>query len=252
MKISKIAQFNNFEGQNEDPDFDLDFDPNIPNPMLDRIYHEIVPVITQVKTDACTTVYKVNRQKVKLWMVCDGAPALGLLHNDGLTEYHKRYPLVPKWSDTHWIKNEHRYEHQDINNIQGPTYDVLPNGAQDLIDFVQENTPKLQSRQARYQQLPAYGIVLGPKKLDKNTRSYSRPEIYLAQQGLIINVPKQNLYHPWWDKIFDFCNRHNPTDTINPRYSDIAYEDLSESEFQELIQLIHEGITANILQPGRN
>jgi hypothetical protein len=256
MRISKIAQFNNFEDQNEDPDFDLDFDPNIPNPMLDQVYQNVTQEmmlrkITQIKTSACDTVYDVNGTKVILWIISGGTPALGLIENvnDCGYNYTKRYPIVPQWSSDKWMNHKDRYEHQDPNNIQGPTYDILPNGAQDLIDFVNEHKPKMQLRQTRYAMLPVHGRFYGKKALNRFYRSFSRPYIKLSRDNCFIDVPKPAAYPPWWGIMLRFFQDNNTDSTGEPKYISLQYEDLSEPAFAEFIQLLHDGITLGILQP---
>jgi hypothetical protein len=200
----------------------------------------LITQVYQLETSSCETTYDFGGTIVKLWIITGGTPALAL-EDYSLTQ---RFPIVSKWSNENWLKEENRYKHQNPNAIQGPTYDVLPNGKQDIIDYALTNFPKAQTRQTRYNSLPIKGNIKGKKSLDKATKSYSQPSLTLNPYYFNVNVPKPENYHPWWSKILAFCNTHSKLNHLNSG----SYEKLSEAEFKELVNLLNEGVSKGIIQ----
>lgn len=197
--------------------------------------------VYQLQTSACETTYDVGGTIVKLWIITGGTPALAMMGENIDYSFQQEFPPVQEWSNENWLKEENRYKHQNPNAIQGPTYDVLPNGKQDIINFALTNSPKAKTRQTRYNSLPIKGNIKGKKSLDKATRSYSQPSLTLAPHYFHANIAKPENYHPWWGKMLAFCNSHNKLNNTG------SYENLSESEFKELVNLLNEGISNGII-----
>lgn len=201
--------------------------------------------VYQLQTSACETAYDVGGTIVKLWIITGGTPALAIIDANAGYSFEQRFPHIQEWSNENWLKEERRYKHQNPNAMQGPTYDVLPNGKQDIINFALTNAPKAQIRQNRYNSLPIKGNIKGKKSLDKATRSYSQPSLTLAPHYFHANIAKPENYHPWWSKMLAFYNTHNQLN--NPGSYTGSYENLSESEFKELLNLLNEGVSKGII-----
>ena len=106
--------------------------------------------VVQVSTSSCETIYEVFGHKIRLYIITGGTPALSFSDYS----FVERFPYIEKWKDSNFLKDELRYSFQDANNIQGPTFEVLPNGINDLIDFVNSYSPLHKLRQERFLNLP--------------------------------------------------------------------------------------------------
>ena len=243
MKITKISQF-----EEDNDDFLIELQDEIQQDEENAaIEAKKIPVI-QLKTTSCTTTYNVGGVTVKLWMITGGTPALAIMGENGEYLLDKKYPDVQQWSNENWLKDESRYRHQNPNAIQGPTYDVLPNGKQDLIDFVVNNDPKAKLKQSRYKALPVKGTIKGKKALDKTNRSYSQPTLTLTPNYLYVRTPKPQLYHPWWSKMLRF---YDSTLHVN-RTTTKSYDEMSDTEFTKLVNLLNEGILTGVIKTATN
>lgn len=94
--------------------------------------------IIQVSTSVGHTIYKVGDHTLRLWIITGGQPALALQDNTCT----QTYPIKDtRWTMEHWKIRMCDgcygcYDHQDPTNIQGPTFDVLPDGAKSIYDFL--------------------------------------------------------------------------------------------------------------------
>jgi len=95
--------------------------------------------IEQLSTSSCETIYEVRRGEelylLRLWIIVGGTPALAFEDRKGP---EKQYPDRKLWRGPY--KNGY-YSHQDTENPQGPTLDVLPEGAVTVAEFLEEAIP---------------------------------------------------------------------------------------------------------------
>lgn len=117
--------------------------------------------IKQVRTSSCETIYDVEFQgetyRLRLWVIGGGTPALGFADYGISKRFVPSEEMRQKWSG--WERG--RYPHQDPNNIQGPTPNVLPNGLADIEGFLFEYVPKREEGIAKAEernQLRAWGL----------------------------------------------------------------------------------------------
>ena len=204
----------------------------------------------QVSARACETVYDVDGVKIRLWIIVGGTPAIDF-ENYG---FSKRFPDVEKWSDKNWDKNICRYKHQiyhEPKELQGPTFEVLPNGEQDILDFIKENLPKMELSLRRSMELidilkgknakvkeSGHGYNLVSKgKRDIEEHTVARVEwlirdLFVSSLTIISIVyagfvnEKINLFSQWWN---DLKNIINPIDNSVKYWCDI-----SEEKYQEI------------------
>lgn len=105
--------------------------------------------IKQISTASCETVYDVEyggeTYRLRLWIIVGGTPALAFADYTGGT---KRFPSLEKWAS--WDKG--RYPHQNPDDVQGPTFDVLPNGLADVKKFLVEFLPKRKAAIAKQEE----------------------------------------------------------------------------------------------------
>lgn len=111
----------------------------------------------QVSTSACQTVYRVGKHLIELGIITGGTPVLDFT----CFGYSKRYPIIDiRWMDCdfskdgipktdNWLDSQGCFKHQDPKNIQGPTFDVLPNGVQSLYEYLDELLPCKALRESR-------------------------------------------------------------------------------------------------------
>jgi hypothetical protein len=93
--------------------------------------------IKQIKTSACRTSYDVDGLIIGLWIITGGTPAIEF--EEDIT-FSQRFPIKDeKWTNKNWNDEIIRYIHQIGKKIQGPTYDVLPNGLKDIEKFIHKN-----------------------------------------------------------------------------------------------------------------
>lgn len=196
----------------------------------------------QLSTKTCETVYRVNGQTVRLWIITGGTPALDF-SDYGFT---KRYPEIERWNNTHWIGK--RYDHQDPQNIEGPTAaEVLPNGEQDLIDFVTEFAPIREKRLDRYNSLPTHNHT-SPRFHDQNNGCYFRASLSFRPHYVGgVTVDSSCYCGPGREEIEQFGNKawHNLAvilDQVNTARYDSprsgGWESLSDEEFDKVVQAI--------------
>jgi len=203
--------------------------------------------VHQVSTSACETVYDVNGILVKLWTITGGEPAIAF----GDYSYMQRFPIKDiRWINNNWIIEERRYKHQDPNNIQGPTVNVLPNGVNTLINFVEKYHPLKKLKVERMKALPFMGNIRSKPYKDKESITF-HCEACLDRYGVSqvqtiskhykhIDPEKIAIAHPWWKKYSDFLL------SISIKES-IGYEQFSESQFSSLVTFLHEGLSSKAI-----
>lgn len=117
--------------------------------------------IQQLKTSSCKTLYKVIHHgrpyKVRLWIIVGGTPALAFADNKGGT---RRFE-VSEVQAQKWQGWDGCYPHQNPDNPQGPTVADLPNGRDDLEQFVIDYAPHRSAqlkREAEYKWRKAHRL----------------------------------------------------------------------------------------------
>ena len=211
----------------------------------------------QVKTNACSTIYKVGEHEVELIMITGGTPALDFVGFG----YSKRFPIKDeRWVDPDfskdgipetgkWLSNEGRYQHQDPNNIQGPTLDVLPNGIQSLYEYLDEMLPRKALRESRLAQF-SYPSLESKRYYDKENRTYFRLRANVQYGRIPCVTAVSNIYSGRCERNLKLpCVSKEWVDLaafINPivdgkipagRYKPFALDDLTEDLFQTLLAL---------------
>jgi hypothetical protein len=201
----------------------------------------------QLSTRTCETVYDVDGVLIRLWIIAGGIPAIDF-DSWGFT---KRFPIVEKWSDENYIGVENRYKHQERINLQGPTFEVLPNGEQDILDYIKENLPKrdlclnranelISILQGKNTKLYAdgWGMKLESKgKRDKEEHTIARASwcirpTYISPIGInsaiyggFVEI-KIELFSKWWKEAKDLINHLS--------WSNFYWHDITEEKYQAI------------------
>ena len=174
-------------------------------------------MIKQISTSSCETIYDVDGNIIRLFVITGGTPAISF--NNG--SFVQRYPDLPKYSNENWLKDfphhsQCHFKHQDTKNIQGITYDELPNGEQTIYDYIKENLPKKQLAEQRYNDLPIK-FVESKGKRDKENHTVVRAQIDFRLNGVSPvtfcsgcywgrHDEKVVLFHEWWKAMQELCN----------------------------------------------
>jgi len=214
--------------------------------------------VLQLSTKSCETIYQVGDNRVRLFIVTGGTPALSF---DDHT-FTERFPMWDmRWNvkQEEWGKRE-CYPHQNPDSIQGPTFDVLPEGRKTLEDFVGRNAPKLALRVERYANLPVPPKMLHPYAFSRHGKQIVSKRIRDADEGTFVNFEAQlcpyrfglvtcsskyyagrcedkveKLAPSWWKKFNAFAA------PICDASRD-CYDKLTETEYQQLCDLLKEGV----------
>ena len=235
---------------NDDPDPDDD--------MMSSIHEVLVPKTDMTGTKTCESFYDIMGERIQLWMITGGTPALAFADDYSFTE---RFPKVEAWGDKHWNMDTGRYDHQDPNNVKGPTYDVLPNGKWTLINYAQRNIPLKKLREERFKALPIYGKLISKGYQDKVSGVRVRFTTHIDKRDFD-PVKVESRYYKgdpieliarakgWWGKYAEFIN---PVFLYNrDRYGNAHIEDLDQEDFDQMLVLLREGVaTGAILEDGR-
>ena len=98
------------------------------------------PKVEQLKTSFCSTTYSVGGTRVGLFVTMGNNVALAFSGD----RHYRQFPLNDeKWLNSNWVEAmgnnviKGHYRHQNPDNPVGPTYDLLPEGEDTLIDFVE-------------------------------------------------------------------------------------------------------------------
>ena len=194
------------------------------------------PEMTQQETKSSETIYNVEGISVRLWIIVGGQPALSFEDYS----FQERYPITDKRWTEEWDRKKEAYPHQDPKNLQGPTYDVLPEGIHTLRKFVDKYRPMKELRERRNAAVPIRWGITSKKVLDKKNRRFCQLHVSFNHGG-VSNVygdkDKMELFHPWWTKFRDFV------EPILARAKGPAtgYEIFSEQEFRGFLDLLREG-----------
>jgi hypothetical protein len=192
-------------------------------------------MITQLLTSACETLYDVDGKVLRLWIIVGGTPAVAFTNYS----FTQRYPVVEKWSQKNWSDKDIKYAHQDKSNIQGPTFDVLPNGEASLYEYLKETTPLKKLREQRRSELPYVCSIKSTRFHDKDNRCYFHCELRINDRGISPVTASSSCYagrceheiqkyaSQWWK---DAVNLFNPI--FDKGHSN--YEELSEEDFQTI------------------
>jgi len=217
--------------------------------------------IIQLSTSSCQTIYRVDQYKILLWIITGGQPAMSF---DDHT-FTERFPITDtRWAVEHteW-KRLNRYPHQDPKAMQGPTFDVLPEGRKTLVDFVAKNAPLLELREKRFGMLPDIEAFMHRSIFCKNNIRSKR--VHDAEERTYVTFKAElrnfrfgpvtassasysgrcedkiaSLAPEWWKRYAAFVS---PLCDANRG----SYEKLTEEEFKQLCDLLTEGIATNSL-----
>ena len=189
--------------------------------------------INQINTTSCTTTYIVNGIKLRLWIITGGTPALSFEDYD----YTQRYKPVEKWSSKHY--NHGKYDHQEYNCIQGPTFDVLPNGIEDVKMFIKEHLPKKKLRDKRFDELPFRGELHSRRIHDKDNYCYSYCVLRLKRNSVNMVLVESKYYSSSEDElIYLFPNKWVNLAKIMKKYNNYKWEDLTEKQYNDICEAI--------------
>jgi len=216
--------------------------------------------IKQIETSSCKTTYLVNKENSSenfvlfLSMVTGGIPMLSF---DDYS-FSKRYPVVEKWDNSHWNQELGLYDHQDKDALQGPTFEVLPDGEKTIEQFLEKNASLIELRIRRYNDLPLRKDFLhtdgwgrpflnSRRFLDKEARSYVSfsvgfSPLSFSASVLVISARcfgafpdvVEKFAPEWWKKYNKFTSglKNNPY---------FYYELLTDTEYTQLCLLLEEG-----------
>ena len=216
MNWYKKAQADDYFGEDED--------------LLQVVLDEVWTPFSQSKTKACKTVYEIKGVKVLLWIITGGEPALAF-EDYSFTEH---FPPVASRGDDSWSNEDHKYNHQDSNDMPGPTVAVLPNGAETLRDFVRRNLPIKQLRHSRFSMLPFSGRITSRKKKNKETKSFSNYNLDLIENRVGIYGINEDNYQlfPWGYAMIQF---------LEPFLGSTTYDVFTNAQFETFVELLIEG-----------
>jgi hypothetical protein len=222
--------------------------------LLKDVVEEVVyPAPEQRSTTTCESIFMVDGEKVRLWIITGGEPALAFEDHS----FSERFPVKDeRWTSQSWDKGEGKYLHQNKENIVGPGLDVLPNGKWTLLDFVRRNLPLKKLRNQRYNSLPIKGNISSRKFLDRENRTkvsfqsdlnphrFSPVSAESANYGGRMDDVVARLAPPWWKEYSSF---------INPLYDSnmhgASYENLSQEQFDHLVKLLEKGLASGAIVP---
>ena len=211
--------------------------------------------VQQISTSSCQTAYQVGDYRVNLWVIAEeGEPCLAFDDHS----FSERFPVKDKrWtSDKFWLG---RYHHQDPDNMQGPTFEVLPDGEKTLINFVERNGPVHQTNKLRWTELvkTAGGMgyrgdgltnvrLVSRRIHDKANHSYGfmEADVNLHYFGRVLFSSSSFSGRPdyeimekngkWWKEYADFIT---PLVDSNRR----CYYKLTDEEYQQFLNLMKRG-----------
>ena len=147
--------------------------------------------------------------------------------------------------------------------MQGPTFDVLPEGRKTLEGFVERNLPLRNLRAERFAKLPVPARMLhgepcwGNKIVshrihDKDNFTFVRFEVLLRSMRFGPVTANSTVYSgrcdseiaklapAWWKKFAAFANPIADSDRD-------FYEKLTDSEYQQLCDLLTEGVKTKVI-----
>jgi len=192
--------------------------------------------IHRVSNTACQTIYDVDGVTVRLFVIVGGIPALALEDHS----YTVRFPYLEKWdSEKHWDKVKGHFDFQDPNNLQGPTYNILPEGRLTLEKYVHAIGARRDLAQERWNNLPIQENIYSPKVLDKEQRTYVQAKLELNPRrvggiGMIHGDKEQiRLLPAWWKNANDIF-----TNIWKNHYAG-SWDELTEEEYQNVVRFLN-------------
>jgi hypothetical protein len=204
----------------------------------------------ELETDICETIYLVDGYEVRLWIIVGGTPALDFYRtrdtgesNGGFTQ---RYPIVEEWAEfikpkpTLGGRERGRFRHQDPKNIQGPKFDVLPNGEADLIAFVSQNKANMELRNQRYYNLPEI-LFESPRYHNTEDQYYFRAR-YEARLNFIggVIIDAAHMIGQPGTELQEYGGKtwQDLAKTL-AKYRREGWYDLTDDEYQEIVNAIN-------------
>ena len=207
-----------------------DDDPDV----FQEAWDDVFTPFSQGSTSSCTTTYEISGVKVLLWIIVGGTPALSFEDHS----FIERFPKVESWSNDFWDIDEEKYEHQTKENVQGPTVDVLPDGADTLRDFIKRNLPLKQLRDERYSLLPLQGRISSRKRMLKPERHFVEYSLALLPNTFYISHidDKCSSLFPWGSELQNFLKP-----ILLRTQGQDGYEVFTDEEFAAFLDLIEKG-----------
>lgn len=210
----------------------------------------------------CERVFKVGDYTLRLFIICNGAPALSF-ENYALRE---SYPVTTLYSNENWDKKLGKYVHQD-SLADGPGFDVLPDGLNTVKKYLEINIPRYELRQKRYKEVEglltragvlhrdgSFDSVVSHKKMDKSTRTMFQCH-YSISYGYILRVICRTAYSAsglknfereasqWWKDLDKLTQDFKP--------SHDTWEDLTENQYQALLDMFRKGIDSKEMKRAK-
>ena len=200
--------------------------------------------VKQVSTTACQTIYEVDGIRVRFFIITGGTPCIEF-EDYSYSQRFENY-AVCKWSNRHWIKELGCYLHQDPKHIQGPTFDVLPEGYKTVADWLAVCLPKKQLAEARFNGLPRRDTI-SKRIRDREYRTMVSAKLRIEKQHvgnitLISNryagrvTEKIPLFGTWWieaDKLFTAIHERL-------RNEFATWDRLTEDEYKAVVKILSE------------
>lgn len=225
MRVLKITR-----SQAEDLFDNDDTDEELVGDLAENVLWEMAPwtkSVKQVATSACETLYDVDGEKVRLWIIMGGEPCLAF------EDYFdaQKFPVVEKYSDENWIKLQGRYRHQDKSNMLGPTaQELLPEGLKTIHDFVQKNIGKKRTRDSRYERFPIKNPIRSKTKASSG--GFVEMQFDPRPSGIVISTPTDTVPRSsWWVRL-DSIKRSIAGGQSS--FATIAWENLTDDQYRML------------------
>lgn len=207
--------------------------------------------IQQISTSSCETTYKVDGDIIRLYVITGGEPALSL----GDFSFSQRYPCKDqRWAIGHDTWNIRQcYPHQDSNNLQGPTLDILPEGEKTLAKYLTEVLPAWRLRDKRVHSLPVSTKIVSRRCHDKASSEYFHLEASFGPCFITrvfhtssiascrMTQADRSIVHPWWVKYNDYI-----ISVVSNGW--ITLERLTEEQFSQLRSLLVEGLACKAIR----
>ena len=220
----------------------------------DTVEEMLAPSPGQVKTKSCETSYSAGGEVLKLWVI-GGGGAAELAFDD--YSFMERYPVSdPRWQEE-WDREREAYPHQDTSRMQGPTYDILPEGKWTVMKFLNKYLPLKRLRDERKAALPARGTIHSRTRVDREGHARFRFEadpyrlgpvtvnggnVYGGRMDKMVMDPK---WDPWWTSYAKFIN---PIFDANTSH---GLEALTDDQFRQMVTMLNEGLASGAIQGGR-
>jgi hypothetical protein len=203
--------------------------------------------ITQISTSSSQTTYMVDNHILFVGIIAGEKPCLSFRDNS----FSEEYPIKDKrWvvSFSEWAKNS-CYPHQiDQNPIQGPTYDVLPEGIETIRKFIDKYLPLKRLREERIKEIELLPVrngmsICSRKFLDRENKTKVHFEIRINRFSPVVACSKvyggrcekeiQRLAPLPYKKYADYANPIFDSANIN-------WENLTDEQYNTIVSLLRE------------